>query len=122
MSKIRVAISGTGNCASSLIQGVYYYSETKDTVGLMYPDFGGYKPSDIEIVAAFDVDRRKVGKPLEEAMFSPPNCTMTFWDKIPKTGVTVKMGPIFDGVAAHMYEYPEDLSFRPSDKTPVDVV
>jgi len=122
MKKIKVAIAGIGNCASSLIQGIYYYSETGDTVGLMYPDFGGYKPSDIEIVAAFDIDSRKVGKPLEEAIFAPPNCTMTFWEKIPKTGVVVKMGPILDGVAAHMYEYPEDISFRPADIEPVDVV
>ncbi len=120
--KIKVAIAGVGNCASSLIQGIYYYGETNDTVGLMHPDLGGYGPGDIDIVAAFDVDERKVGKPLEEAIFAPPNCTMVFWDKIPRTGVVVKMGPIFDGVSPHMMEYPEEISFRPARKQPVDVV
>ena len=120
--RIKVAIAGVGNCASSLIQGIYYYGETNDTVGLMHPDLGGYGPGDIDIVAAFDVDERKVGKPLEEAIFAPPNCTMVFWDKIPKTGVVVKMGPIFDGISPHMMEYPEEISFRPAKQEPVDVV
>ncbi len=122
MGKIKVAIAGVGNCASSLLQGIYYYSRTNDTVGLMHPDFGGYKVSDIEIVAAFDIDKRKVGKPLEEAVFAEPNCTWVFNRDIPKTGVTVMMGPILDGVAEHMRNYPDEITFVPADEEPVDVV
>ncbi|KUK00848.1 MAG: Myo-inositol-1-phosphate synthase, partial [Methanobacteriaceae archaeon 41_258] len=77
MGKIKIAIIGVGNCASSLIQGIYYYTEKdeQDAIGLMHWDIGGYKPEDIEVVAAFDVDKRKVGKDLSEAIFAPPNCT-----------------------------------------------
>ncbi len=77
---IRIAIVGAGNCASSLLQGIEFYREnhTKpafEALGLMHLDIGGYKPWDIEVGAAFDVDRRKVGKPLKEALFAKPNCT-----------------------------------------------
>ncbi|MCX5866112.1 MAG: inositol-3-phosphate synthase, partial [Proteobacteria bacterium] len=77
MGKIRLAICGVGNCASSLLQGIEYYrrSGRDRDLGLMHPDLGGYKPSDIQVVVAFDIDRRKVGKPLEQAMFALPNCT-----------------------------------------------
>ncbi len=75
MPEIRVAIAGVGNCASSLVQGIIYYSrKSEDAIGLMHSDICGYKPGDIRFVAAFDIDRRKVGVPLEKAIFAPPNC------------------------------------------------
>ena len=123
--EIRVAIAGLGNCASSLIQGIHYYRNIKNNdeliPGLMHNILGGYKISDIKIVAAFDVDKRKVGKDTAEAIFSPPNCTKTFFKDIPKTGVKVKMGPVLDGVAPHMKEYPEEKTFVKAKEKPVDV-
>ena len=121
--KIRVAIAGVGNCASSLVQGVEYYRRNgyDGASGLMHPDMAGYRPWDIEWVAAFDVDRRKVGQPLEKAIFAKPNNTMVFQPDIPETGVTVQMGPVLDGVAPHMADYDEDVAFRVADAQPVDV-
>ncbi|GAB4361371.1 MAG: inositol-3-phosphate synthase [Deltaproteobacteria bacterium] len=127
MNRIRVAIAGVGNCASALVQGIEYYRDPErlsgeETVpGLMHREIGGYRPGDIEIVAAFDIDRRKVGRPLREAIFSPPNCTPRFVDRIPAAGPTVRMGPVLDGVASHMREYPEGRTFLPADDPPCDV-
>ncbi|HAM48808.1 MAG TPA: inositol-3-phosphate synthase, partial [Alphaproteobacteria bacterium] len=123
MAKIRVAIAGVGNCASSLIQGITYYADGEHaaSAGLMHPDIGGWKPCDIDIVAAFDVDRRKVGRPLEEAIFAKPNCTMVFQSELPASGVTVQMAPILDGIAPHMADYDDDEAFRAADAEPVDV-
>jgi myo-inositol-1-phosphate synthase len=117
MNKIRVAIAGVGNCASSLLQGIQYYrtpgkSPASDIPGLMNLDIGGYLPGDIEIVAAFDIDRRKVGRPVGEAVFSPPNSTPKFVDRIPDGSAIV---------ASHMREYPEEQTFVPSDETPCNV-
>lgn len=111
--KIRIAIVGVGNCASSLIQGIYYYKnkDPKSAIGLMHWDIGGYKPYDIEVVAAFDIDKRKVGKDISEAIFAKPNCTKVFCKDIPKTGTIVKMGRVLDGVSEHMKDYPEDRTF-----------
>lgn len=124
--EIRIAIAGIGNCCSSLVQGIYYYKNVKDddelVPGLMHNILGGYKISDIKIVAAFDVDKRKVGKDIGEAIFEKPNCTKTFCSDIPKTGVVVKMAPVLDGVAGHMKDYPEDQTFIVSDKKAIDVV
>ncbi len=116
--KIRIAIAGVGNCASSLIQGIYYYHKKSnvDVSGLMYEDIGGYKPWDIEVVAAWDVDARKVGKDISEAIFAPPNCTTVFEPEIPEMGVKVRMGKVLDGVAPHMGEYPMDKSFVLADE------
>jgi len=124
MSKIRVAIAGVGNCASSLVQGLEYYRgrNSEEHAGLMHPKVGEWSAGDIEIVAAFDIDRRKVGKPLEEAIFAEPNCTAVFQRTLPVSGVTVQMGPVLDGVAPHMQNYPDDQAFRPADAEPVDVV
>jgi len=124
LGKIKIAIIGVGNCTSSLIQGIYYYSEKdeKDAIGLMHWDIGGYKPSDIEVVAAFDIDKRKVGKDLSEAIFAPPNCTKIFCENIPWMDVKVSMGPVLDGVAPHMKEYDEKYTFSVADKEPADVV
>jgi len=126
-NEIRIAIAGIGNCASSLVQGIYYYKDVKDddelVPGLMHNVINGYKISDIKIVAAFDVDVRKVGKDVGQAIFEKPNCTITFCHDVPqKTGVKVLMGPVLDGVAPHMKDYPEDQTFVVATKEkPVDV-
>ena len=124
--EIRVAIAGIGNCCSALVQGIHYYKDVDSNdelvPGLMHNIVGGYKISDIKIVAAFDIDKRKVGKDISEAIFEKPNCTKIFCKDIPKTGTIVKMGPILDGVADHMKNYPDDQTFLPSDKKAVDVV
>jgi len=124
--EIKIAIVGVGNCASSLIQGLFYYKNVKDekelVPGLMHNVLGGYKISDIKVVAAFDVDKRKVGKDVSEAIFAPPNCTKIFCKDVPKMGVKVKMGPVLDGVASHMKDYPEDKTFVVAKEKPVNVV
>lgn len=126
MTEIRVAIAGVGNCASSLVQGVYYYKNVKEndsqTPGLMHNVFGGYKISDIMFVAAFDVDKRKVGQDLSKAIFSPPNCTKVFCADIPKQNIVVQKGPVLDGIADHMKDYPPERTFLIDEKQkPVDV-
>ena len=123
MRKIRVAIAGVGNCASSLVQGLEYYRGRNEGefAGLMHARIGEWGPSDIEIVAAFDVDHRKVGKRMEEAIFAAPNCTKVFQSVLPVSDVVVLMGPALDGVAPHMDDYPDDEAFRPSSVEPVDV-
>jgi myo-inositol-1-phosphate synthase len=105
-SKVRVAIIGVGNCASSLVQGVEYYrsAEPGDRVpGLMHVDLGGYHISDIEFSAAIDIDREKVGKDLSEAIFSGQNCTVKFSD-VPRTGVPVVRGMTHDGLGKYLSE------------------
>jgi myo-inositol-1-phosphate synthase len=122
MTKIRVAIVGVGNCASSLVQGVHYYREQgeDDAIGLMHWDLGGYLPSDVEAVAAFDVDRRKVGRDLSEAIFAAPNCTAVFCEDVPKTGVPVRMGRLLDGFSEHMRSYDERRAFVIADALEAD--
>ncbi len=114
---IKVAIVGIGNCASSLVQGVAHYSNggANEAIGLIHWDLGGYRPRDIEIVAAWDVDRRKVGKDVSEAIFTLPNCTAVFCDHVAPTGTIVRMGRTLDGVADHMEEYPIDRRFDAAD-------
>ncbi|HPP06328.1 MAG TPA: inositol-3-phosphate synthase, partial [Syntrophorhabdaceae bacterium] len=121
MSEIRIAITGIGNCASSLIQGINYYSEKKEHIGLMHYTICGYEPKDIKVVAAFDIDKRKVGRPLREAIFAPPNCTKVFYEHIKDGDVIVSMGHVLDGVSHHMKDYPEERRFVVSDETPCDV-
>ncbi|MBE9544099.1 MAG: inositol-3-phosphate synthase [Proteobacteria bacterium] len=113
MAKIKIAIVGVGNCVSSLIQGIHYYQNKnrEDAIGLMHYEMNGYKPGDIEVVAAFDVDQRKVGRDVHEAIFAKPNCTTVFCADLPPSGVTVHMGKILDGVAGHMKDYPYDHRF-----------
>jgi len=113
MEKIRIAIAGLGNCASSLLQGIEYYrgKDEADSVGLMHWDIGGYKPFDIEIVAAFDIDDRKVGRDVNEAIFALPNNTTVFCDKMPISGVKVQMGKVLDGFSDHMKNYDEKHTF-----------
>lgn len=123
MSKIKIAIAGVGNCASSLLQGIEMYKNSpENTIGLLDYEVGGYKPGDIEVVAAFDVDKRKVGKKLKEAVFAKPNCTTVFYDNLPDYPVEVQMGPVLDGVSEHMADYGEDKSFVVADQQPCDVV
>ncbi len=124
MKRISVAIAGVGNCASSLIQGLEYYRTRNENAfsGLMHAWIGDWSPSDIEVVAAFDIDRRKVGKPVEQAIFARPNCTTVFQSVLPASEVEVQMGPILDGVAPHMADYPDADAFRPADREAVDVV
>jgi myo-inositol-1-phosphate synthase len=123
--KVRVAIAGVGNCASALLQGIEYYREraprADEAWGLMHLDMGGYLPGDVEVVAAFDVDRRKVGRPLHEAAFALPNCTTAIRESVAPSPVVVQMAPVLDGVAHHMADYPAEQSFRVADETPVAI-
>jgi len=123
---IKIAIAGLGNCASSLIQGIFYYKgvKTDDELipGLMHNLIGKYRVGDIKPVAAFDIDKRKVGKDISKAIFSKPNCTKVFNSKIPNLKVKVKMAPVLDGVAEHLKDYPEEKRFAVAKKKPVDIV
>jgi myo-inositol-1-phosphate synthase len=117
-SGIRIAIAGIGNCASALIQGLHYYTPERcreGVVGLMHKEIGGYLPCDIEVVAAFDVDARKVGTDVHRAIFSKPNCTKIFQKDIPDSGVIVRMGQVLDGISEHMSDYDDDRTFIRSD-------
>ncbi len=113
MKPIRVAIIGVGNCASSLIQGIHYYGsrDPADAVGLMHWKIGSYGPSDLSVVAAYDIDARKVGRDVNEAVFALPNCTTVFQPELPVAGVKVSMGRVLDGCADHMEGYPEHQTF-----------
>lgn len=119
MSSVRVAIVGVGNCASSLVQGVEFYRDAKagdDVPGLMHVQFGDYHVSDIEFVAAFDVDDKKVGKDLSEAINASENCTIKIAD-VPTLGIEVQRGPTLDGIGKYYAETIDE-----SAKEPVDVV
>ena len=120
--RIRIAIVGVGNCASSLVQGIEYYSgrESSEAIGLMHFELGGFRPGDIDVVAAFDVDARKVGRDVSEAIFAAPNCTKLFQPHVPKAGVAVRMGRLLDGVSPHMSEYGEKRSFVVADAFEAD--
>jgi len=122
MSKIKIAIVGVGNCAGALMQGIHYYRNKKEeeAIGLMHWDIGGYRPFDIEVAAAFDIDKRKVGRDVSEAVFSAPNCARIFYPDLPATGVVVKMGRILDGVSEHMLGFEDDYTFVPSDSPEPD--
>jgi myo-inositol-1-phosphate synthase len=103
---IRVALVGVGNSASALIQGVHYYKDAKEEAsvpGLMHVDFGGYHIRDVKFVAAFEVNKKKIGKDLAEAIFTEPNCCAKF-AKVPPLHVKVSPAPIMDGAAEHMKE------------------
>ena len=114
---INVAIVGVGNCASSLVQGIAHYQNggANEQIGLMHWDLGGYRPKDIRVVAAWDVDRRKVGRDVNEAIFARPNCTTIFCDHVQPTGAVVRMGRVLDGVAEHMAEMQDDRTFLIAD-------
>ncbi len=121
MAEIRVAIAGVGNCASALVQGVEYYKnrgEKAKVPGLMHVNFGGYHIKDIRFVAAFDVNKQKIGKDLSKAIFAGPNCCAKFTD-VPSLGVKVLAAPILDGVAPHMRT--PFKSYNEKEVKPVDV-
>lgn len=124
MRKIRVAVAGVGNCASALIQGLHFYKDRDEheMAGLMHPMIGSWRCTDLEVVAAFDIDRRKVGRPVEEAIFAKPNCAVRFQKALPVSETMVQMGPVLDGFAPHMERYPDDEAFRLADAEAVDVV
>jgi myo-inositol-1-phosphate synthase len=117
MSEIRVAILGVGSCASALVQGIEWYRENPDRQheGVAHVEIGGYKVTDIVPVAAFDVDERKLGKDLSEAIFAEPNVVPRFAD-VPRLGVEVMMGPVMDGVDDHLAQM-----VKVSSQEPVDV-
>jgi myo-inositol-1-phosphate synthase len=127
VTRIPIALAGVGNCASSLLQGLEFYraagrdAAADDAGGLMHAELCGYRPADVEVVAAFDVDRRKVGRPLHEAALAPPNCTRPIHAALSPSAVTVAMGPVLDGVSAHMADYPPEETFLVADRPPVDV-
>ncbi len=102
MKPIKVAIVGVGNCASSLVQGVEYYRNNNSSQGLIHDRIGGYGAGDVDFVLGIDVDARKVGKDIAEAIFESPNNTKVFQANVPATGAKVIMGKVSDGVAAHM--------------------
>src|ERR1700744_5529602 len=118
MGSVRVAIVGVGNCASSLVQGVEYYKDADPASrvpGLMHVQFGPYHVSDIEFVAAFDVDAKKVGRDIAEAIVASENNTIKICD-VPPTGVTVQRGPTMDGLGEYFLQ-----AINESDELPVDV-
>jgi len=118
MSKVRLAIVGVGNCASSLVQGLEYYKDAdpdERVPGLMHVELGGYHIRDIEVVAAFDVDAKKVGRDVSEAIYTEPNNTIRFAD-VPPTGVTVQRGHTLDGLGMYYREV-----ITESDQPEVDV-
>jgi myo-inositol-1-phosphate synthase len=121
-STIRIAIAGIGNCASSLVQGFSYYAaHPDDDTGLAHPELGRYRTTDIDVVAAFDIDARKVGKHLHDAIFQAPNNTAVFCREVKRTKVIVQMGEVLDGVAPHMAKYPPHQRFEVAPNQPVDV-
>lgn len=117
MPEIKIAIIGVGNCASALVQGLHYYQDKNagEAIGLMHWDLGGFKPADIKVVAAFDIDQRKVGRDVHEAVFALPNCTTAFSRELPQSGIIVQMGCLLDGVSEHMQEHAQHRTFIPAD-------
>ena len=117
MNPINVGLVGVGNCASSLVQGLAHYANggANEAIGLMHWNLGGYRPSDIRISAAWDIDARKVGKPVGKAIFEKPNCTAIFCDHGIADGAIVEMGQLLDGVSEHMDEASVDRSFSVAD-------
>lgn len=123
--KLEIAIVGIGNCASSLLQGIslYTHQPTDQQIGLMHSKIAEISCADIEIVAAFDIDKRKVGKSISEAILAKPNCVPQYSEhEICGGDTVVSMGSVLDGCAAHMEEYPEEHAFRVLDLPPSNVV
>ncbi len=123
MAKIKVAIVGVGNCASAIYQGLTYYKDSHQAniPGVMFADIGGYTIQDIEVVAAFDIDKRKVGLPIGKAIFEEPNCARVFAKNVPD-GPVVQMGNPLDGISEYMEQEREDRGFRLATESPIDVV
>jgi myo-inositol-1-phosphate synthase len=120
VNKVRIAIVGVGNCASSLVQGLEFYKDadpSQKVPGLMHVELGGYHVRDVEVVAAFDVDAKKVGTDVAEAIFTEPNNTIRFAEDVPPLGVTVSRGRTLDGLGAYYREI-----ITESDEPEADVV
>lgn len=116
MQPIRTAIIGVGNCASSLVQGIHYYRQkpAEDVHCLMHWMIGNYAPGDIDVVLAYDIDQRKVGLDVSQAIFALPNSTAIFHKDVPESGVKVRMGRKLDGVSEHMLTHPAHRTFVPA--------
>ncbi|NJC34015.1 myo-inositol-1-phosphate synthase [Sphingomonas jejuensis] len=116
-STIDVGIVGIGNCASSLVQGLTYYGEdlANEPIGLGHVEMGGWRAEQIRVVSAWDVDTRKVGRDVADAIFAAPNCTARFADHVPATGTAVEMGAVLDGWSDHMATAPVDRRFDVAD-------
>ena len=117
MSKVRLGMVGVGNCASALVQGLEFYKDAdphESVPGLMHTTLGPYQVSDVEVVLAFDVDAKKVGRDVSEAVFSPPNNTIRFSDVAP-VGVEVLRGPTFDGLGHYYREVVDESTDEPVD-------
>ncbi len=129
MEKIKVAVVGVGNCASALIQGIGHYHDldrneedgTKEFGGLIHRKIGPYGPGDMDVVAAFDIDERKVGRTVGEAIFARPNCTPVFHGSVNRQSGIVHMSPLMDGYPPHMDGYSKENVFVPSSREPEDV-
>ncbi len=111
----KIAIVGVGNCCCTLVQGLHYYRNRENSTGIFRDQIGGCAVDGIQVVAAFDVDRRKVGRYLHEAVFAKPNCTKVFCADLIGDSCIVSMSPVMDGVAAHLADYDEDTAIRVSD-------
>ena len=121
MSIIKIGIIGVGNCASSIVQGIHYYKfkSGEEAIGIMHWDIGGYCPFDIEVTFAVDIDKRKVGQDLSQAVFASPNCTKIFNKKIEQSNILVQMGPLLDGFSNHMKSVESSRTFIVSDHPPL---
>jgi myo-inositol-1-phosphate synthase len=122
MTKVRIAIVGVGNCASSLVQGLHYYRDadpSERVPGLMHVDLGGYHVGDVEVVAAFDVDAKKVGADVADAIFTEPNNTIRFADDVPPTGVVVQRGRTLDGLGEYYRQVVTESDEPEADVTKV---
>jgi len=113
LKNIKVAIAGVGNCASALVQGIHFYTPEKreSAVGLMHWEIGGYAPHHLKVAAAFDIDQRKVGYDIHEAIFAAPNCTTAFCKDLTPSRTIVRMGKVLDGISEHMTQYPDANTF-----------
>ena len=122
--KIRLGLVGVGNCAASLVQGIYFYTNSaiaEEQGGLMHYNLGGYEPADIEVVVGFDIDSKKIGKDVSEAIFEWPNCAFKISD-VPFMNAPVLKGPVLDGAPEHLRHYYGKDYFTVDEKhPPVDV-
>lgn len=120
MSEIRLAIAGVGNCASAIVQGMFHY-DSHPPDDLMHESIGGYRVNDITPVCGFDVDDRKVGRDLADAIFAAPNCATQFAEVPDTIGAPVYRGPVLDGVDAHTNDPDDETKFSVDEGEPVDV-